>query len=603
MRIGIAQIHTIAGAFDQTVERMVAQSQRAAGQGVELLVFPLAALAGVEALPYADRLSYMADIVDALSNLACDLACSAIVPVPIDLGEPGGHFDALLIEDGEVRPLRPSMGMRGLVDDLELRDEERKIAEVNVGGLRLALAFSHADLDQLDDYDYDVDAVIFLSGYPFALDDAASALGASLEEVRFVDDAKAIGAWLLGVGAVGGYGDQVFSGSSFVLAPSGELRAIAPAFEEALLTCDVQPSHEASAHTPLPPEVYDAPFHLWQAVVLGIHDYVTGMGKQDVALLLDGSLAAMVLLALASDALGPLHVHALVGSTAGKRAPACRELARRLRVDQTESVAATGMLDARDLDELMLAAYAREFDAVVLSSFDKTALGLGLMAGHVSSATLCPLGDVYRSDVLDMAHVRNTISPLFRKVALGDADVFALTLKDGERQIATEHDLLQVDEILLGYVEYDRSRAELTGQSGADADLVDAVLRAVRLSEPWRRSTPPVLAMSTHTLDEARFPLGARWNDERLDVVEAPFSQLAAAQDVAQDSAPENREMSSLPQGMDLEGTLAMLRDLAEQVGFNPVDIAALGQGEVVEGGSGGEATSGPMGWTPFSEN
>ena len=234
MRIGIAQIHTIAGAFDQTVERMVAQSQRAAGQGVELLVFPLAALAGVEALPYADRLSYMADIVDALSNLACDLACSAIVPVPIDLGEPGGHFDALLIEDGEVRPLRPSMGMRGLVDDLELRDEERKIAEVNVGGLRLVLAFSHADLDQLDDYDYDVDAVIFLSGYPFALDDAASALGASLEEVRFVDDAKAIGAWLLGVGAVGGYGDQVFSGSSFVLAPSGELRAIAPAFEEAI---------------------------------------------------------------------------------------------------------------------------------------------------------------------------------------------------------------------------------------------------------------------------------------------------------------------------------------------------------------------------------
>ena len=35
MRIGIAQINTVAGAFDQTVERMVAQSQRAAEQGVE----------------------------------------------------------------------------------------------------------------------------------------------------------------------------------------------------------------------------------------------------------------------------------------------------------------------------------------------------------------------------------------------------------------------------------------------------------------------------------------------------------------------------------------------------------------------------------------
>ena len=38
MRIGIAQINTVAGAFDQTVERMVAQSQMAAEQGVELFV-------------------------------------------------------------------------------------------------------------------------------------------------------------------------------------------------------------------------------------------------------------------------------------------------------------------------------------------------------------------------------------------------------------------------------------------------------------------------------------------------------------------------------------------------------------------------------------
>ena len=48
MKIGIAQINTRPGDFETTSGRMVAQSERAAQEGVELLVFPLAALAGVD---------------------------------------------------------------------------------------------------------------------------------------------------------------------------------------------------------------------------------------------------------------------------------------------------------------------------------------------------------------------------------------------------------------------------------------------------------------------------------------------------------------------------------------------------------------------------
>ena len=76
MRIGIAQINTVPGAFGQTVERMVAQSQRAAEQQVELLVFPLAALAGTEPVPFADRPAFMHDVADALATLAEVLAAA-----------------------------------------------------------------------------------------------------------------------------------------------------------------------------------------------------------------------------------------------------------------------------------------------------------------------------------------------------------------------------------------------------------------------------------------------------------------------------------------------------------------------------------------------
>lgn len=572
---------------------MVAQTRRAAEQGADLVVFPLAALAGIEDLPYPDIPAYLHDVADALVRMADRFACPAIVPVPADMGMPGRSFDALMIDHGDMRLLgfaaRSDAGQRSRAD----------VPEFDLCGMRAALALSQDDLDALCDYDYDVEVVLYISGYPFALDDPASAMGADLGNARFESDAQSIGAWLVGCAPVGGYGDQVFTGSSFVLAPSGNLVALAPAFEEALLVADLDADAAGDADL-LFPEVFDTPFHLWQTVSLGIHDYVTKQGMTDVALCLDGSLASSVLAALASDAVGPLHVHALVGASAGASAPACRELAKRLHIDQRDGTGQPCGFDARDLDELELAALAREQDALVLSSFDKTGLALGTYGRHVSCAELCPLGDVYRSDVLDMAHVRNTISPLFRRVGLSESEILTLTLPDGATYTAgSEADVERVDEILSGYIEYDRPLAELVAASDDGGALAQAVLNAQRLAEPWRRTLPPVLAMTTRTLDDARFPLGVRWHDTHLDdVTDAELSSMLPAPKRERGSDADGH-----PSEFDLDGTLAMLRDLAEQGGFLPPGL--MQDGDVPGGLESGMSSDGkPLGWlNPFSEN
>ncbi len=595
MRIALAQINTVPGAFDEIVERMVAQTRRAAEQGADLVVFPLAALAGIDDLPYPDIPAYLHDVAEALVHMADRFACPAIVPVPVDMGMPGRSFGALMIDHGDMRLLgnvtRPGTDARAHVD----------VPEFDLFGMRAALALSQDDLDALCDYDYDVDLVLYISGYPFALDDPASAMGADLAHARFESDAQATQAWVVGCAPVGGYGDQVFTGSSFVLAPSGSLVALAPAFEEALLVADVGDGHaDASAVEPPLSEVFDIPFHLWQTVSLGIHDYVTKRGLTDVALLLDGSLAASVLAALASDAMGPLHVHALVGASAGASAPVCRELAKRLHIDQRDAAGQPRGLDVRDLDELELAALAREQHAVVLSSFDKTGLALGGYGRHVSCAELCPLGDVYRSDVLDMAHVRNTISPLFRRVSLSESEMVALTLPDGSPYVAaSDADVMLVDEILMGHVEYERPLAELAASGDDDGALAQAVLAAQRLAEPWRRTLPPVLAMSTCTLDDARFPLGVSWHDTHLeDVTDATLGSMLPAPKGA--VAPGEGEP---PAEFDLDATLAMLRDFAEQGGLLPPGLAQ-GGGAPAGFDVGMSSEGKPLGWlSPFSEN
>lgn len=597
MRIGIAQINTTPGAFGATIERIVAQSQRAAQQNVDLLLFPLAALAGVDAPPYADTPSFMRDIAEAIVDLSERVACPCIVPVPMDFGAQEGHFDAVLLSEGDMRPLclmsrlRPEEGT-GAVDG-------QGVPEFEFAGERLAIALSFEDLDALDDYDYDSHITLFFSGYPYAMDDISSAMAADFDNARFASDAQSSGSWLVGVAPVGGYGDQVFTGSSFVVDPSGRLVSVAPTFEEALLVAEVGGTN-AAAPDMLFPDLYDAPFHLWQAITLGIHDYVTKQGRSEVALCLDGTLGASVLLALASDAVGPLHVHALVGASAGASAPSCRELARRLRIDYQDATGQPREYDVRDLDELELAAMARECGAVVLSPADKTLLALGGAAGHVSCAMLCPLGDVYRSDVLDLAHVRNTISPIFRKVDLTLADALQVTMPSGDvRVLVGETEVTQVDEILLGYVEYDRSYAELASEGSADPKLVDAVLRAQRLAEPYRRTLPPVLAMSTHTLEDARFPLGVQWHDEHLDAQDAPAGFFGSSEAREADKVKPGH-----PSDIDIEATLAMLRDLAEQGGFVPTNMVPLDAASAATGDGASMPGFDPLAWmNPFSEN
>ena len=604
MRIGIAQINTVAGAFSQTVERMVAQSVRAAEQGVDLLVFPLAALAGVDVVPYADRLSYLHDVSDALTALSERLRCRALVPVPVDLGFSDSYYDAVLIDQGEVRQLRGE-SLDGFRGGRPLASPVVEMPTFEVAGSKLVLALSHDDLDELCAYDYEVDAVVFISGYPFAMDDPSSAMGADLTHGRYVPDAETMGSWLVGVAPVGGYGDQVFAGASFVLDGSGELVASAPAFEEALLVADIG----APAGEPHPAafalESFDSPFFLWQAVSMGIHDYVTKQGYHDVALGLDGTLASMVLAALATDALGPTHVHVLIGLQAGSAAPACRELARRMRVSHVDATGPVASFAARDLDELQLAALAREQDALVLSPLDKTALALTPQTGTLTSAALCPLGDVYRSDVLDMAHVRNTISPLFRKVTLGARDAVELRMTDGSvRTFEGEHEITALDEILLGYIEYDRPLADLAQESDEQAALADACLRAWRCSEPLRRALPPVLGMSTRTLDDARFPLGMSWQDTHFELSDGLVTVgMIPQEEVLPDQEDEASETPETPHTADIEGTLAMLRDLAEQGGFAPQGMSLPHEGEFGDAWRHQHGAQ-DLGWmTPFSEN
>ena len=613
MRIAIAQTSTRAGDFDATAARMVELSVRAAEQDVDLLVFPAPALCGTSPVAYPDREGYLLDLAECLVRLADDLACPCLVPVLTDLdGVP--LPEAMLIADGDITPVRLSTYIASMAQG-DGEADARALPELEFAGARLGVAFTYDDLDDYDDYQYDVDVILFLSGYGFATDDPSSALGSSLAEGRYLADAEATGAWIVGVGPLGCYESQVFCGSSFVLAPWGELAAQAPSLEEALLVCDVDPSAEGPLAEPLTPEVYDAPLATWGALVSGLSGAIERSGSDGACVLLDGSLSSLLVATLATDALGPTRVHALVAAGEASRS-AAEQSVRALRlpdgaVTRLDSPGEGDAQLARDLAQVRLSELARQTGSLALGSDDKTTLALEPPLG-VTAARLQPVGDLYRSDVVALAHLRNTISPVipasaFAGLAAPDVEGLAEAFPSVEGRVEF------VDLVLSSRVEWELPLTDIVSERG-HAELVTAIIERLRETAPACAGRGAVLAVSSKTLEEAREPWGLAWadhvrsRDERAG--EGIMRALArgiggmGTEGQGDEKDEEPREPTEAEQRRDMSDLLGYLRDFLPGGGFSgmgPMGPAAADESRGRHDGEDGP--SHPLWDGPFSEN
>ena len=616
MRIGVAQISTRAGDFAQTARQMVECSERAARQGVDLLVFPMTALCGASSVGPVDREGFLLDLAGCVLGLAEDLACPCLVPVLTDMGGTSVP-DALLIRDSQIVPVGLAARIEAMAAAAQSEPVDERsgtLPELELAGARLGVAFTYDDLDVYVDYEYDVDVIVFLSGYGFAVDDPSSALGTSLTEGRFMADAEATGAWIVGVGSLGCYDAQVFCGSSFVLAPWGELAAQAPSLEEALLVCDVDPSAEGPLEAPLTPEVYDAPLMTWSALAAGLAGTVRQLGAGGACVVVDDTLASMVVATLATDALGPTNVGVVLTGEGGPAA----ELVRALRIPAANVEAlelpggargGSGEKDralAADFAQARLAALARRTSRVPLGTLDKTGLALEERT-FADAARLHPLADLYRSDVVSLAQLRNTISPVMPAAALASyevPDVEGLAEALGSDETRLEF----VDLVLSSHLEWELPVSDVAAERG-HAELVEAILARLREVDSRRAGEVRAITLSSRTLAEARGPVGLAWHDVARPEEERLAGRLSALADQVGDEGDDGPEGEGREAGGERESherevrdLLGYLRDFSAGGGFSPMEGSDEGSGRHGSPGQ-GEGPQGPFWDGPFSEN
>ncbi len=525
LKICVAQLNLVVGDVTGNARRIIDAAHEAYAQGARLLLTPELSICAYIAEDLFLRPSFIAACDDAVKTVARETA--GLQGMAIVVGHPVGRDRrsksltiaqrtnaASVIRDGRVIETYA----KRLLPNYQVFDERRyfvpgqgtcvfQVEGVSVGLLICEDAWFEEPAQLAREAGAQMLAVINAS--PFHG-------GKGYErEAMMIERVKACGLPLVYAHMVGGQDEVVFEGHSFAVNADGQLAGRAPSFEESMYYVGVRQAQDAielEAKT-WPARELDA--DLWDALVLGLRDYVHKNGFRDVILGLSGGIDSALVLAIAVDALGKDRVRALMMPspyTAGISLEDAREMARRLGVRYDElsivpefesfkaSLAPLFEGRAEDTTEeniqarirgVMLMAMSNKFGSLVLTTGNKSeyATGYCTLYGDMCGG-FAPIKDVVKTAVFRLARWRNANDP-FKTGADPIPDRIITRPPSAElRADQTDQDSLPpyevLDAIIARYMENDMGIAELVAE-GFNHDDVEKVTRLIKINEYKRR--------------------------------------------------------------------------------------------------------------------
>jgi NAD+ synthase (glutamine-hydrolysing) len=313
MRIALAQIDPTVGDVDGNAAKIAEWIGRAQSEGADLTIFPELCVPGYP----AEDLYLKRHFVEANRRAVEELArgVGADQTVLVGFAEPAeGSGDSrqaynatAVLGDGAVR----AVYRKNRLPNYAVFDEQRYFVPgdepltIEAGSLRVGLTICEdvwapgppaaAEAEQ------GATLIANPSGSPYHR-------GKGHERVEmFAARSRAYGTYFAFCNLVGGQDELVFDGQSLVTDPDGNLIARAAQFEEELLVCEIPAGAPCPLAEPLPDldEVYEA-------LVLGLRDYVAKNGFQHVGVALSGGIDSALVALLAADAVGPERLTCVV---------------------------------------------------------------------------------------------------------------------------------------------------------------------------------------------------------------------------------------------------------------------------------------------------
>jgi NAD+ synthase (glutamine-hydrolysing) len=550
LKLCIAQLNFVVADTAGNAQKIIAAARTAYAQGVRLLLTPELSICGYAAEDLFLRPAFIAACDDAVKTVARELA--GLKGLHVVVGHPTGgdirsksvavqrRFNAAsVLSEGRVLE---TYAKREL-PNYQVFDERRyftpgqgtcvfQVEGVNVGLLICEDAWFEEPGLLARESGAELLAVINASPYH---------VGKGGERfARMAERAMALDVPVVYAHLVGGQDEVVFDGASFAVNADGSLAARAPGFQEDLFTVEAarvegrMRLHGRAVHERSPEA------DLWDALVLGVRDYIGKNGFPGVLLGLSGGIDSALVLAVAVDALGRDKVRAVMMPspyTADISLIDAREMAVRLGVrydeisitPEFEAFKASLANEFKGLPEdtteeniqarirgVFLMALSNKFGSIVLTTGNKSEMATGYCTLYGDMAGgFAVIKDLLKTTVFRLAAWRNIHDPYGTGISPIPERIITRPPSAELRPDQTDQDSLPpyeiLDAILARYMEDDEGVEEIIAE-GFDRAVVERVARLIRINEYKRRQAPVGIRVTHRSFGKDwRYPITGKF--------------------------------------------------------------------------------------------
>lgn len=560
MRIALLQLNPTVGDLKANADALLRAAERARDEGASLAIASELVTTGYPPRDLVEREAFLSEVERENARIVAE--------IPDGLTLVFGTLEKTTLAEGRLLHNAALVAKRGsvlarahkqLLPSYDVFDEDRYFepgkaeASVNIGGRKLALSIcedawndvvsplSEAGAPSLSAasrtrrYHQNPlahvasskpDLLVNLSASPFTLSKMHA------RPAMYAEIARTHGVALAFVNQVGGNDELVFDGRSTLFGAEGQVLARANAFAEDIVIADLD------AGGPVAEDVASEEEAAYEALVLGVRDYVRKCGFSRVVLGLSGGIDSALVAAIATDALGEGQVLGVAMpsrySSEGSKRDA-RALAENLGIEYREvsiepifesyelhltpTLAALG--EPREGDVTfenvqarircaILMAISNRTGAMVLTTGNKSEIAVGYTTLYGDMAGgLAVISDVPKTMVYRISRFINRSGERIPHSTIVKPPSAELRENQLDQDSLPPYELL--DRILELYIEDGLSRDAIVEEALAP-DIVDRVILLVHASEYKRRQAAPGLFLTKKAFGIGRrMPIAQRF--------------------------------------------------------------------------------------------
>lgn len=552
MKITIAQINPIIGDIPGNIQKIIEAANKAVADQADLLLTPELSLCGYPPRDLLLKPDFMQAMNIALQQLAKDLPANLAVLVGTAEENTKAHIaggkslynSIALLTEGKVKQIFH----KRLLPTYDVFDEHRyfeagnKVNYFTLNNVKIGVTICEdlwndeeffgkrsysinpiAELSQLN-----VDIVVNLSASPYTFGKQ------HFREAMLKHTAIRFKTPIIYVNQVGGNDDLIFDGRSFALNKRGEVISRACGFDTDLLKLEFDKQNLDLNVGSIAPDYKCEDEEIWQALVLGVKDYVQKCRFSKIVLGLSGGIDSSIVAAIATAALGKENVLGVLMPSPYSSESSIQDaddLAKNLGITtqklpigdlmksydgtfaelfaDTEFGLAEENIQSRIRGNLLMA-ISNKFGYLLLSTGNKSEMAVGYctLYGDMNGG-LAVIADVPKTRVYSICHWLNRNGEVIPQNVLTKAPSAELKPDQLDRDSLPDYEVL--DDILQRLIN-DYQSAEQIIAAGHDASIVNRIIQMVTRAEFKRRQAPPGIKITDRAFGTGwRMPIASNW--------------------------------------------------------------------------------------------